>query len=182
VAVICGPEDPAESDQFRPEHTHAIIESLRRKYDYTVIDTLSNFDEHNLTALDMADRILLVTDTPVPSVRNTQRCLKVFTKLNYDPEKVLLVVNRLDKSVGAGQKELQQAFQMPVNVFIPNEFAIVMGAVDAGQPVAETTEKSAVVAAVKQLVQSLVGEAPEAPQRQHWLKKFSLAGMIGSKK
>ncbi|HUS59404.1 MAG TPA: AAA family ATPase [Planctomycetota bacterium] len=187
VAVISGPEDPADSEQFSPEHTHALVEALKRKFDYVVIDTLSNFDDHNLTALDMADRIVLVTDTLVPSVRNTQRCLKVFSKLNYDPAKIVLVVNRLDKSVGAGAKELQQAFHTPIEVFIPNEFSTVMSAVDAGQPIADTAQKSAVVDAVRQLVQCLVEENSEQPQQrqQNWLRKFSggfISGMIGSKR
>ena len=172
VAVLSGPDDPADSDQLKPDQTLALLESLKGRYDFVVVDTISNFDENNLTALDVADRIILLTDTLVPSVRNTQRCLKVFSKLDYDLDKVVLVVNRFDKNVGAGAKELQQAFDIPISGFIPNEFAAVMSAVDAGLPIAEATQKSGVTAALKQLAHELVGAEPESEAPRPWFKKL----------
>ena len=172
LALIPGPDDPADSEQLTPEHTHALLDGLRKKYDFVVVDTHSKFDDHNMTALDMADKIILVTDSLVPSVRNTQRCLKVLAKLNYDSNKILLVVNRMDKSVGASQKELQQAFDVPIAVFIPNEFAAVMSSVDAGLPISESAPKSGVVAAIRQLSQSLADTGEEQPASRGWFQKL----------
>jgi len=172
LAVIPGPEDPADSEQLKPEHTHALLDGLRRKFDFVIVDTLSIFDEHNLTALDIADQIILLTDSLVPSVRNTQRCLKVLAKLNYDQDKIMLVVNRVDRNVGASPKELQQAFEQQVSVFIPNEFATVMNSVDAGLPLTESAPKSGVVAAIRQLAKQLADARSQGRGSQSWLKKL----------
>ena len=157
LSLLSVPDDPADSDQVRPEHVQALLQALRKRYDFVIADTSSSFDELNLAALDVSDRIILVSDTLVPSVRNTQRCLRVFEKLDYDDEKIVLVVNRCDRRVGSKPKELQQAFGRPVAAFVPNDFETVMNSVDAGLPVAETAEKSAVVAALQELAISLVG-------------------------
>ena len=172
LAVIPGPEDPADSEQLKPEQTHALLDALRKKFDFVIVDTLSVFDEQNMCALDIADRIILLTDSLVPSVRNTQRCLKVLSKLSYDQDKVILVVNRVDRNVGASPKELQQAFTLPVSMFIPNEFAAVMSSVDAGLPLAESAPKSGVVAAIRQLAEQLIGADSHGRGSQSWLKKL----------
>jgi len=172
LAVIPGPEDPADSDQLKPEQTHALLDGLRKKFDFVIVDTLSVFDDHNLAALDIADRIILLTDSLVPSVRNTQRCLKVLSKLNYDQDKIILVANRVDKNVGASPKELQQAFTLPIGVFIPNEFAAVMSSVDAGLPLAESAPKSSVVSAIRQLAEQLAEGCSQGHGSQSWFKKL----------
>lgn len=157
LSLLSVPEDPADSDQIRPEHVQALLQALRQKYDFVIADTSSSFDELNLAALDVSDKIILVSDTLVPSVQNTQRCLRVFEKLDYDDEKIVLVLNRCDRRVGSKPKELQQAFGRPIAAFVPNDFETVMNAVDAGMPVAETAEKSGVVAAIQELAISLAG-------------------------
>ena len=177
LSVLSGPDDPADAEELRPEHVHALLDALRQKYDFVIVDTASKFDEHILTALDMSDKVLLISDTLVPSVRNTQRCLKVFEKLGYEYDKIVLVVNRCDKRVGAKPKELQQAFEKPIETFVPNDFGPVMNSVDAGLPVAEVAEKSEVVAAIRKLALSLAGDTQEQGGREGLIKKLS--GLIG---
>ena len=157
LSVLPGPLDPADAELIRPEHVTALLDSLRRLYDFVIVDTASNFDERCLAALDASDKIVLLSDTLVPSVRNTQRCMQVFEKLGYDPERLSLVVNRWDKRVSAQPKELQQAFDLPIASIVPNDFGPVMSAVDAGLPVAEVAERSEVVIAISKLARDLAG-------------------------
>jgi len=177
LSVIAGPEDLADAEQLRPEQIEALLSALQSKYDFVIVDTACSFDELNLMAFDMSEKILLVCDTLVPSVKSAQRCMKVFDKLSYDPEKIVLVINRLDRNVGAGRKELQQAFGMPVAAFLPNEFTTVMGAVDAGMPIAEAGEKSGVAAAIAELAVSLTGEQQGGVRQGGWFRK--LTGIMG---
>jgi len=172
VCLIPGPDDPADAEQVRPEQVQALLHALRKRYSFVIVDTSSRFDEHNLSALDMSDKIILVTDSLVPSVRNTQRCLAVFSKLGYDLEKLILIVNRFDKRVGAGRKELQQAFDLPIAAFLPNEFNAVMNAVDTGVPLAEVASKSEVAQAVKRLALTLAGTI-DVPEETGWLTKLT---------
>jgi len=158
LSVLPGPADPADAELLRPEHITALLEAFRRLYDFVLVDTSSNFDERCLAALDVSDKIILLSDTLVPSVRNTQRCAHVFEKLGYDPDRLMLVINRWDKRVGAGPKELQQAFDLPIAGVVPNDFSPVMSAVDAGLPVAEVAERSEVVTAIEKLARRLAGD------------------------
>jgi len=177
LSIIPGPDDPADSELVRAEHIHALLAALRQKYDFVIADTASSFDERNLAALDIAEKIILLSDTLVPSVRATQRCLKVFEKLDYENGKVILVANRYDKRVGAGPKELEQAFGRPVDALVPNGFDPVMNSVDAGLPIAEVSEKSDVVAAIEELAFKLAGAEDEfRPSRGLFRKITELVG------
>jgi pilus assembly protein CpaE len=155
----------------------ALLDSLRQKFDYVIVDTASNFDECNLAALDMSDKIILVSDSLVPSVQNSQRCLRIFDKLGYDQEKMVLVVNRCDKRIGAGPGELQQALKKQIAAFIPNDFSPVMSSVDAGLPVAEVSEKSEVVEAIDKLAEYIAADdesrGEESPHPQGLFKRLT---------
>jgi len=173
LSLIAGPDDPADSEQVHAQHIRALLSAFRQKYDFVIVDTSSNFDDFNLTALDMSDKIVLVSDTLVPAVRTTQRCLKVFEKLGYDNDKIVLVINRCDKRVGAGPKELQQAFDGPIAAFVPNAFNPVMTAVDAGLPIAEASEKSDVVSAIVELAFGLEGGEHKSQRSQGIMHKLT---------
>jgi pilus assembly protein CpaE len=51
-------------------------------------------NERTLAAFDAADRIVIVTEGAVPTVRGTQRVLRLCRRLNYPDEKMCVVVNR----------------------------------------------------------------------------------------
>jgi len=53
-------------------------------------------NERTLAAFDAADRIVIVTEGSVPTLRGTQRVLRLCRRLNYPDEKMCVVVNRSD--------------------------------------------------------------------------------------
>ena len=173
LSIISGPDDPADSELVRAEHIQALLAALRQKYDFIIADTASSFDERNLAALDISDKIVLLSDTLVPSVRATQRCLKVFERLGYENDKVILVANRFDRRVGAGLKQLEQALGRPLNALVPNASDPVMNSVDAGLPIAEVSEKSDVVAAIEELAFKLAGSESEFKRSRGLFRKIT---------
>ena len=165
VWVMPSPTDPADSEALTADHITAIVQKLREEYAYLIIDTSCGFGACTLAALDAADRILLMTDTLVPSIQAAQRCIKVFDKLEYDREKILLVVNRFDSRAEITEGDLASAFDVPVFDILPNDFAAATTAIDTGAPLAEVAEKSALTSAVKALAARFVeGAEKEGPQ------------------
>ena len=161
VYVMASPIDPADGECITPEHVSTMLGKLKERYSYIILDTSCSFSGCTLGALDAADEILVVTDTLVPSIRSAQRSLKVFNKLGYDSEKILLVVNRFDPQGDVGEAELSKAFEIPVFAIIPNDFKAATMAIDAGVPVAEVGEKSELAGALRSLAARFVEGAEE---------------------
>jgi len=74
----------------------ATLDALRATFPVIVIELEHQVNERTLAALDAANRILIVTAGSVPSLRATQRVLRLCKRLNYPDEKLCVVVNRFD--------------------------------------------------------------------------------------
>jgi pilus assembly protein CpaE len=72
------------------------LETIRERFPVTIAELEHQVNERTLAAFDAADRILLVTESSVPSIRATQRALRLCHRLNYPDEKMCVVLNRFD--------------------------------------------------------------------------------------
>jgi pilus assembly protein CpaE len=72
------------------------LEAIRARFPVSIVELEHQVNERTLAAFDAADRIVIVTEGSVPSVRGTQRVLRLCRRLNYPDEKMCVVVNRSD--------------------------------------------------------------------------------------
>ncbi|HEX6050328.1 MAG TPA: hypothetical protein VFZ21_13695 [Gemmatimonadaceae bacterium] len=72
------------------------LDTLRAGFAVTVAELEHQVNERTLAAFDGSDRIVMVTEGTVPSLRGTQRVLRLCHRLNYPDEKMCVVVNRYD--------------------------------------------------------------------------------------
>jgi hypothetical protein len=72
------------------------LDAMRNRFLVSVAELGHQLSERTLAAFDAADRILLVTDGAVASLRGVQRVLRLCRRLNYPDEKMCVVVNRAD--------------------------------------------------------------------------------------
>jgi len=143
VKVLVAPPTPdlaaaVEGDGRKDKHRNyisEIISILEQNYDYIIIDTASNFRETNLTALDRSDKILLVTTPDIPTLQNTGKCLDILLeKLDYNKEKIQLVLNRSDGAIGLTEAEIIESLDYPISYRIPSDGKVVVKAANLGEP------------------------------------------------
>ncbi|MDT7602267.1 MAG: pilus assembly protein CpaE, partial [Acidobacteriota bacterium] len=94
LSLLAAPREADLADDIEPEHIFDVIEILRERFDYVVIDPQHTFDSITLAALDQSDEIILVLTLDIPAVRSTQRALQIFDRLGYPRHKIRIVVNR----------------------------------------------------------------------------------------
>ena len=73
-----------------------VLETMRVAFAVSVAELEHQVNERTLAAFDAADRIVMVAEGSVPSLRGTQRVLRLCHRLNYPDEKMCVVVNRYD--------------------------------------------------------------------------------------
>ena len=182
VFVLAGPERPEQTEVVKPAKVNEILTTMRDSFPFVVVDNGHGFSDVNLEVFDVADQILVVVLLNLPSIRAAQRCLDVFRQLNYlhDQEKVRLVVNRYLPQKDIGVEQLEEALHYPVYWRIPNDYANMSDAINAGMPVSEIDAEADVTKSFDQLASELAGiEAPiteDARAGKGFLDKFLRRG------
>ncbi len=162
IWVLSQSEKVAEADRVGPDAVIQVLRFLRHHYDHLVLDGLRDFDDVSLSALDIADRILLVVTQEVPAVRNAQRKAELLRQLGYDAARVLLVVNRYHKSSPITRQVIEETIRLPVVATIGNDFQSLSRAVNQGVLVWEESRRSAVARDMESLGQKIAGPQPDA--------------------
>jgi pilus assembly protein CpaE len=164
IRVLAAPPSPELADYVTTQHLRALIEELRRSFDCIVIDTASHLSEIGLDAVEMADRVLLVTDLSVTSVKNAKLVRSVLEVLKVDSDRFALVINHRD---GAGEMERGHAekfLELAAIVEIPYDPAVVAPSVSRGVPFVLAHPQSQAAARIQELALALTATAPAPDQ------------------
>ena len=130
---------------------------LRTHFPMTVVDCEHHLSEATLTALDAADKNLLVTQLTVPALRSTQRSLAVFRRLGYDETKLCVVVNRYQSGDVLPVKDAEDLLQTPIYWKLPNDYRLSAASLTKGVPVALEEPGSKLARSYAELVKKLSG-------------------------
>lgn len=117
--VLLAPPRPEMADVVTEENIKSLLETLRMAYDFVILDTSSYLTEKTLTMLDVANRIVLVTQQNLPNLKNARLFLDLTESLEYEPEKVWLVVNRVSEDQGISVKNIGDILKRPIIMEIP---------------------------------------------------------------
>lgn len=108
--ILPGVKNPLESDNITGNAIFALIDTLRKRYKYVIIDASGRAQEDPIYySLVKSDLILMVTECEMPSVRNTRDALLMFAGYCRNDEndafanvlkKTKIIIN---KSIGIGE-------------------------------------------------------------------------------
>ncbi|MBK8021360.1 MAG: response regulator [Chloroflexi bacterium] len=149
LKVLLGPLRPefAEEVEAVPQAVSRMVEKIADGYDYVVIDTSRRVDEHLLSLTDIASKVLLVFNPTLAGIKNTKFVIELFDRLNYPPEKSLLVLNRVEdersrQRVTIATEQIERFLKKQVFAKIPDAEREVLGAVMKGVPIVASRDRS----------------------------------------
>ncbi|PIE81976.1 MAG: histidine kinase [Chloroflexi bacterium] len=157
--VLMAPPRPEMADEVTGPVLKGLLATLRTLYDYVIIDTTSSLNDIALTLLDESDRILLVTQQNLPSLKNVSRFFDLAQILEYQSQKVWLVVNQATNKQGISVKDVGETLKRPIFMAIPEDSLTVGLAIDQGVPlVLGNSRKKPVSLAMNKLAAAVVDE------------------------
>jgi pilus assembly protein CpaE len=155
--ILPSSDRPEVQDLIEGAATSTILAQLRANFHFVVLDLEHYLGERTVGALDVADRIVLVTQLSVPALRSTQRTLDLFNRLGYPPSKVLVVVNRSNAESALTIGDAETVLGRPISAKLPNDFSACAEAMTKGVPVLEHEPGSALAGSFRQLAASMAG-------------------------
>ncbi|MDD3013178.1 MAG: response regulator, partial [Candidatus Gastranaerophilales bacterium] len=157
--ILADPPFLEQAEEITAEQISSVLNILKSVFSYIIIDTSSNFDSKTISCLDISDNILLVSMINLPSIRNTQRCLDLFTRLDYNSDKVMLIINRYLQSDEISVEDIEEALGHPVYWKIPNNYFAVMSAINRGLPIYKVDSNCNISQNFIELAQSIEGKS-----------------------
>ena len=164
VRVLAAPISPELADYVTTQHLRALIEQLRRTYDCIVVDTATHLSEISLDLVEMADKVLVITDLSTTGVKNARLLQAVMGVLKVDPARFVLVVNHRD---GAGELErsyVENVLKTAATAEIPYDPNVVATSIARGVPFVLSQPQSQAAVRIARLAGLL---APAEPGRAH---------------
>lgn len=160
VSLLAAPRDVDASIGIQAAQIREVIELLRKRFDYVVIDLAHQFDEVTLAALDQTDDILLVLNTEILTIRSAQRALTVFDRLDYPREKVRIIANRWDKKLlSLSWQQIERFLGKSAVSFVSEDSRAVANSINLGQPLVEKFPSAPISIEIRSLVQTLTGRS-----------------------
>jgi pilus assembly protein CpaE len=154
LLVLAAPSDPVSGDRVGRAELANVLGILRERCAWVVVDTSPRMDESTLTALQVADNILIVTNLDVMSLKNARLGLQTLDALGIAQAKVKLVVNQESTPAGLSQTDAERAMHLKVAVTLPRDLAVAES-VNRGVPVMLSTPTSKFALGITDLTQSL---------------------------
>lgn len=188
--VLLAPPRPEMADVVTEENLKQLLGVLKESFDFIIVDTTSYLSEKTLAILDFADKIVLITQQNLSSLKNVSRFFDLAESLEYETQKVWLVVNRAKSKQGKGISvhDVGKALKRPIYGTIPDDEITVTDASNQGVPMVmgEHQKKPISLAIIKiadQIAKELMeGKSPMSNNKAESEKSGGLFGRLFSRR
>jgi pilus assembly protein CpaE len=126
-------------------------------FSYIIIDTETGLNNKTMTALKMADTIVLTSVLSLPGIKNIQRYLNYFDKMDLK-HKIMLVVNRYLKKGEIKLDDAARILNQPVKYSFPNKYEDAMQCLNKGVPLSTGAPKSELNASFNEFAKLLISK------------------------
>jgi pilus assembly protein CpaE len=139
--TLPAPKEPAQADQITPVEVTQVLEALRTRFDYIVVDTPTALAETVLAAFDLSEHLFVMATLDLPSVRNLGLFLQTLQKLRIPIDNVSLVMNKVEKDVGIDVEQITKLFPQGFRSTLPYAKE-VSRSVNLGKPILSSNPES----------------------------------------
>lgn len=164
LKVLLAPSRPEMAELVTEEHIKKLLQALRQMYEFVIIDTSSNLNDVNLAMLDVADRIVMVTQQNLPSLKNVSRFYDLSEGLDYPIDKIMLVVNHGSNKLNISIRDIMDSLKRQIVSVIPEDESAFTAA-DQGKPlVSGPWQRRPSATALNQLSQHIIEDLMETEE------------------
>jgi pilus assembly protein CpaE len=107
IKVMPSPVNVVEGQGVRPDDLYKVVVALQGTFPVIVVDGGNYLSENTVTYMDASDRVLLVMNPNLASIRDVKQFLDLSRTLSYAPEKILLVLNNTVTKLIYAKKRLR---------------------------------------------------------------------------
>jgi len=157
IHVLLAPPVPEMAELVTTQALRRVLEALRMHHDVVLVDCTSSFNDATLGVLDAADLVLTVLSLEITSIKNMRLFLEVADQLGYGRDKVKLILNRADSTLGIRVADVEHSIGRKVDHTIVSDGRSVVYALNRGIPFVLSNRETQVSQDIIRLATSIAG-------------------------
>jgi pilus assembly protein CpaE len=143
-----------------------LLEMLKAKAQRIVFDVPRHLDSIGAMTLERADRVVVVVQQTLPSVRDATRLMEIARdEIGIPQHRLSVLVNRYRKGAPVELNDIRRPLRDEDPFVVPNHFGPVSESIDAGVPIYEHARSSPVTRAILDIARELDGGPSKATSR-----------------
>lgn len=142
-----------------------LFSSIGGRHSPILVDGLRDFNDHAVATMDLAHLVVIVITQDVPAVRAGARALRIFRRLGYGNDRLLLVVNRYHRRAPVGLDTIAHALGLPAAARVHNDFPLIEQALNQGVLATDIRPRSRPARDLARLAELIAGQAGPPPRR-----------------
>jgi pilus assembly protein CpaE len=172
LSLLPHPVQIEDVGMIREEHLQRVIGLLRASYSHLVLDLSKSFSPNDVTAMRMADVILVVAELELSSLRNMVRMMLALGNDESLSAKVKVILNRVNSDAEITVKKAEETIGKPIFWQIPDDPRSMSEARNAGVPLLQQAPKSKAQLAFADLAAALCGKEKAVKKEKRGLFSF----------
>lgn len=179
VFLLPRPVELEGQDLIRSDDLRRILALLKATFSHLIIDVSKSFGPLDLSAMEVSDEILLVTQLDLSCLRNVVRIMQHLSQQNGLDSKVEIIVNRMgledsDISINRALETIgREVFWQ-----LPNDYATMIGSRNNGKPLCQYAPKARLTRSIRDLVTRLSSDEEARSEAAVAEKKKGLFGLF----
>lgn len=151
--VLAAPKKLEEAYNIKKDYAVQAVKQLQAKFDYVIVDTTSMFSVLNLALLDLSTIVtfLGIVDF-IPTIKNMKIGSDTLNDLNYDKNKIRLVLNRSNAKTRISIDDVERLLGEKFYHILPNDFRAASQSIKEGIPLVLKNDTTAISEALCDLV------------------------------
>jgi pilus assembly protein CpaE len=133
--VLASPDSCAQDHKSSSEEMRLVLSFLRTQYDYVVIDSSMRYKEIVPPLLQLSDEIYIVSTPDVAALRDLARRVEHLSVTEASSSKLRIIINRSTSDDAITADQIEAIVTYPVWMAIPNHYAALVRAINAGEPI-----------------------------------------------
>lgn len=178
VYLLPRPVELETGDAMKPDDLRRILALLKATFSHLIVDVSKSFGKLDLSAMEVSDKVLLVTQLDLSCLRNVVRITQFLNNFPAIKDKVEIVVNRMGlEDADISLKKALETIGRSVFWQLPNDYATMVGARNTGSPLCQFAPKARLTRSINDMVRQLSSGEPGPKKEDEAPKKKS--GLFG---
>jgi pilus assembly protein CpaE len=171
LKVVAAPARPEQAESVQGAQVSKVIRFLATMFHYVVVDTSSALNESTIGAIDSSDVVVLIGAPDLPTIKNLRMFFDLSEALNLTPQKIVLIMNRMDKRFGISAEKVADLLKQPILAQIPLDDRVVPLSTNNGEPLILQDRTKPVARAILEMTQAVKTRLAEIAQSNQEEKK-----------